>query len=769
MHLARVLAASVLVGTSLAPIVSPAATPPTRFVEPDVYAFRGTEVVLARFDTRIPTLAIPGLEVTYRFGSLPAILATATPAAARALAAAPGLVALELDKGVAYDLDSAVIASNAKDVTDPTFRPQTPPLLLDGGEVIDGSGIGIAVVDVGVDGTHPDFQAPGKLVGNYRATPAGVIPAPYTVEPAARDAAGHGAHVAGIAAGNGQVSGGQYRGVAPDASLYSFGMYNGAISSAAVAFDWILQNGATQDPPIRIVNNSWHCDSDSCPEVLNPEMLHVQLATRLAESGVTVTWAAGNTSATAGNDGVFSSTNAEIHNPTPGIIGVANYADSQGSTSGRRDLCVYTSSSRGASSDARTWPDLAAPGTNVMSVWGIAASENSRLPTGANSYKALTGTSMAAPHVAGIVALMLEANPSLTPAEVEYLLKSTADELSCGVPSVRADVTHPYDDSNHIEGHGLVDAFAVVEAARTFDAIPPAPAPEAIPDALVVSRAGVERTATWYLEGESALVSGYPETHAPRPMVPNTYVEHTTAPFTDPIVAEAVVADLYLGTTGEVIANFNPPRIHVIVERIDAANGEVTTLAETQRKLWQIPPLQPTHRDYAMRLAAPVTFAAGDQLRVRAGVISPPLQGVDPAPIAFWALYQGSPAASRVALGEIVERPLESSREWCESRQDCADVGGDVELSGMTCAGVPTLLSWAGPIGSALVASCNGQTVTCPAASTEPGATHGTCALRIDWRQPVLSKGGFCGYVHPNGARGGSGRCIAETLTEDDD
>lgn len=768
MRSTRLLLTLAMVTGAFAPVASQARVH-RPWIERGVTDLSGPGIVLARFEHAVPTLEIPGLEVTYRFGSVPAIVATATPAAARMLASQPGLVALELDKRVELDLDSAIIASNAKDVTDPTFKPETPPMLLPNGDRIDGSGVGIAIVDVGIDGLHPDFQAPGKLVGNYRATPAGVVPAPYSVEPAGGDAAGHGSHVAGIAAGNGAASGGQYRGVAPGASLYGFGMYNGSISAAAVAFDWILQNGASQSPPIRVVNNSWHCDTDSCPEALNPEMLHVRLASQLANSGFTVAWAAGNASASAGNDGVFSSTNIEIHNQTPGIIGVANYADHQGNTSGRRDLCIYSSSARGASSDPTTWPDVAAPGTNVMSVWGIAPSSNSRLPDGTNNYRALSGTSMASPHVAGIAALMLQANPSLSPAEVEYLLKATADELSCGVPSARVDATHPFDDTNHIEGHGLVDAAAAVQAALTFDGIPPAPALEELPDAMVVTRPGIDRLATWYLVGDTELSTAYPAAEAPKPMQPNTYVEHTTAPLSEPVTAEAVVADIFMGTTGEVVANFNPPRIHVIVDRIDGTTGEIVTVAETQRRLWQIPPLQPTHRDYAMPLPTPVTFGAGDQLRLRLGLISPPLQGVDPPPIAFWDLYQGSPAASRVALGEIVERPTEDSRAWCEARQDCADIGGDVELSGMTCAGTPVLLTWKGPIGSALIASCNGQTVTCPAASTTPGDLEGTCSLRVEWRQPVLSKGGFCGYRTVTGERGGKGRCLAEALTEDDD
>ena len=195
----------------------------------------------------------------------------------------------------------------------------------------------------------------------------------------------------------------------------------------------------------------------------DPQSATVKLQRALAAEGVVTVWAAGND----GGDGSGSLTNPPGQDPTGGIISVASYFD-QGT--GTRDGAVSDYSSRGATADPSTWPDVSAPGEDIESacrpylpicITGLAPN-NGPGPLDIATCNTISGTSMAVPHIAGIVAQLFQADPTATPAEVETALTSTANRFTDGAAyaTVGGRVT------SFDKGTGLVDVVAAVAAVR---------------------------------------------------------------------------------------------------------------------------------------------------------------------------------------------------------------------------------------------------------------------------------------------------------------
>ena len=369
--------------------------------------------------------------------ALPVAYVLATEEQARMLEESPFVVRVEREEAVTYHDAASHQALRLPAVTNPLTGLQDA-----NGRPIRGTGIGVAVVDSGVDATHPDLPyaplVPGGVVrANYKMV--NQVPAPT---PNSDTTSGHGTHVASIVAGQGTSDPAQV-GVAPGASLYGFGIGESSTTVwASQAFDWIATNGPTQDPPIRVVTNSW-----STGTTYDPDSILTQFVDYLVDQGVVVVFSAGN----LGGDGATVNTSAQCQIPKPGVVCVAAF-DDQGTGSRDGKLPSYTS--RGAIGRPETWPDVSAPGSAVKAARPLVG-----LQTGlaVSSYTELTGTSQAAPHVAGVAALMLQADGSLTPAQVEGLLESTAYEYSDGGAYSNG--------SHHAKGHGLVDAYAAVKAA----------------------------------------------------------------------------------------------------------------------------------------------------------------------------------------------------------------------------------------------------------------------------------------------------------------
>ena len=268
-------------------------------------------------------------------------------------------------------------------------------------------------------------------------------------------AGGHGTHVAGIIGGTGAASGGRFEGVAPGADIVGYGSGAGLfILDTLGGFDYALSNQFEYN--IRVVSNSFGATGDT-GTAFDPDD-PTNIATKaLADRGVVVVFSAGNA-------GSGEATITGNFKKAPWVVTVA-----AGDKGGR--LSGY--SSRGVDGgggsvlvdgEPMQWldrPTVTAPGTDIYSTRAstsdgldLASIDQAIAEIGpgqAPFYTRLSGTSMAAPHISGVVALMLEANPSLSWREVKQILQDTASN----VPG----------RANWESGAGYVNAYAAVQAA----------------------------------------------------------------------------------------------------------------------------------------------------------------------------------------------------------------------------------------------------------------------------------------------------------------
>jgi serine protease AprX len=408
-----------------------------------------------------PVIDLPSINAVYAFG--PAV-------GFEALRLAPEVIFLEDAGTEPLNLETGTWATRARTLYELTggldLRVSAP-----NGDPLDGRGVGIAIVDSGVDGTHPDLKWSGlggsdiKLIRNFKvvcgipdlATAGCAGNAQLTDMVDSDTTSGHGTHVAGIAAGNGLATTGDaernWQGVAPGAALYGFGAGEGlsiVVPHAAAAYQWIITNGASQNPPIRVVTNSWGSAGNH-----NPSLAMSQLTNQLVALGIPVVWSAGNSAGT----GADVQTNQYGNNPTPGVIQVANYNDQE---TGTRSGTLSGSSSRGLATNPATWPDVSAPGSFIQSackegsVTCTPAFGTENIYVNNKGYVRVSGTSMAAPHVAGALAILRQANPSLTPADLENLIEDTAHKYVFGAAYTN-DPANPDNTSSFDKGHGLLD------------------------------------------------------------------------------------------------------------------------------------------------------------------------------------------------------------------------------------------------------------------------------------------------------------------------
>src|SRR6185312_1602267 len=317
----------------------------------------------------------------------------------------------------------------------------------------DGSGIGVAVIDSGVTAWHDDLADPAtgtQRVSQFVDFVNGAV--------SAYDDYGHGTHVAGIIAGNGADSGGARTGIAPAAHLVVLKALDanggGKISDVIAALDYVVNNKDAFN--IRVVNLSM---AAAVSESYNNDPLTLA-AQRVAAAGIVVVAAAGN----AGRDNSGHTQYGGIGAPgnAPWVLTVG--ASSHMGTADRSDDTIAAFSSRGPTLiDQAAKPDLVAPGVGIESLSdpdsAMYTSDSAYLLSGtvaspAQPYLSLTGTSMSAPVVAGTVALMLQANPALTPNAVKAILQYTAQ---------------PYAGYDALtEGAGFLNAFGAVQLARFF-------------------------------------------------------------------------------------------------------------------------------------------------------------------------------------------------------------------------------------------------------------------------------------------------------------
>lgn len=409
----------------------------------------------------VPALLAAGLAPLDTLAVVPAALVRADSEQAARLARDPRVASVEPNVALQFDLSTSTTATRARPVWDPA-RAATVGLEAiqgDDGAFIDGAGVGVAIVDTGINGLHPDLPWKLKVAQNFLALPGGAAGEPgdplsdapllFLDVPDSTPRETHGHHVAGILAGLGNgLPTAAYKGAAPGATLTSFSSATADLWFAAKAWEWIFEHGAEQSPPIRVVSNSWGIANGACDPDITLSVIQRKL---VLERGITMVFSAGN----SGGDGSNDNARTQFKCGYGGLIGVANYNDHDTAT---RDAELSSSSSRGLASDPTTWPDLSAPGVNIYS----AAALNQQPPT--TTYTALSGTSMSAPQVAGAVALLYDAHAGITPVQAECLIEETAHKFAAdGAYATSADRRH--DGSHFAKGHGLLDAHAAVLAA----------------------------------------------------------------------------------------------------------------------------------------------------------------------------------------------------------------------------------------------------------------------------------------------------------------
>ncbi|KZE69076.1 peptidase S8 [Fictibacillus phosphorivorans] len=385
---------------------------------------------------------------------LPIAGAVATKAQVDELANNENVLSIYYNKPLKYENKEATELTGVDRLrTEESFRKAN------GGLPVSGKGVGVVINDSGVDGTHKDIEYGSHLVQNVLGATNlqaqnELLPITYIENvPNTDTSSGHGTHVAGIVGGTGAMSGGEYEGVAPGADLIGYG------SGAAVAmldtlggFDYALTHQAEYN--IRVITNSWGDTSDSGTDFdpNNP----INVATKeLYDRGIVTVFS-------AGNSGPTDSTISGNYKKAPWVITVA---------AGTKQGKLANFSSRGVKNkggtvtvDGETWkwvdePTVTSPGESIVStrviapVAGLGAPDDVALipPAYIPYYTTMSGTSMAAPHVAGIVALLLDANPSLSPLEVKEILQQTATNM----PGYE----------NWEVGAGYVNAYSAVDAA----------------------------------------------------------------------------------------------------------------------------------------------------------------------------------------------------------------------------------------------------------------------------------------------------------------
>src|SRR6266513_4236496 len=305
---------------------------------------------------------------------------------------------------------------------------------------IAGRGVTVAILDSGIAPDADLVQPTNRILASVN----------YADTRLTSDPGGHGTHVAGIVAGNGSRSGGEFIGIAPQANVVDVRVLgstgSGRLSSVIRGIEWVLAHRTAYN--IRVINLSFGAPAN-LPCRADPMSAAVEIAWR---RGLVVV-------AASGNGGPQRDTVV-----TPGIdpyVITVGATDDRGTLGRGDDLLAWFSAWGSADSNAK--PDLVAPGRRIVSLRVPGSALDVLFPdrvvvaqNGATYFR-LTGTSMATAVVSGAAALLLQRRPTLTPDQVKALLVGT---------------TQPYgEDSGQVlpdpiaDGSGLLDAYAAVNTA----------------------------------------------------------------------------------------------------------------------------------------------------------------------------------------------------------------------------------------------------------------------------------------------------------------
>ncbi|MFJ8158026.1 S8 family serine peptidase [Streptomyces sp. NPDC094468] len=269
------------------------------------------------------------------------------------------------------------------DLADTTAQVGAPTAWKAGGT---GAGVRVAVLDSGVDATHPDLA--DRVVASRSFVEGEDV----------ADRNGHGTHTASTVAGTGAASGGKERGVAPGAELIVGKVLgdsgSGPISGIIAGMEWAARTEHAKVISMSLGTPAWHTQDDPLSQAVN------QLS---AETGALFVIAAGN------------SGNAPYNVSAPGT---ADAALTVGAVDGTDHLADFSSAGPRMNDDALK-PDLTAPGVDVL------AARSQLMSSGEGYYRTDSGTSMAAPHVAGAAVLLAQKHPDWTGRRIKDALMST--------------------------------------------------------------------------------------------------------------------------------------------------------------------------------------------------------------------------------------------------------------------------------------------------------------------------------------------------------
>ncbi len=329
------------------------------------------------------------------------------------------------------------VTGHVEDATGASAMRSQPALNGRSAYTLDGSGIGVAVLDSGIQATHKGFKNSGntsRIIANVNFTNATLNDT--------TDGYGHGTHVAGLAVGSANNQSGAYRGIAPNANIVSVKVLNnlgqGQTSWLLNGLNWVLQNRTQYN--IKVANLSLGTTAvDSYTN--DPVCVKVK---ELVNAGITVVVAAGN----LGKNDAGTKLYGQIHSPGNSPYAITVGAANSYGTASVADDTIATYSSRGPTRSYFTtstgWrvydnlikPDLVAPGNKLISYRAannLMSVENPLLnvalaigETGDDATMYMSGTSMATPIVTGAAALLLQVNPNLTPGMIKMLLQYTA-------------------------------------------------------------------------------------------------------------------------------------------------------------------------------------------------------------------------------------------------------------------------------------------------------------------------------------------------------
>ncbi|MFU8874368.1 S8 family serine peptidase [Micromonospora sp. SL4-19] len=368
-----------------------------------------------------------------------AVAVVAQPSVIAELAARPEVREIGPDRTIQAP-PPALGSSTAAAPAEPNIEAVNAPALWNLG--FTGQGTTVATMDTGVDASHPELAATWRGGSNSWYDPNGEHPTVPT------DVNGHGTATMGVIVGG--AAGGTSIGVAPGAKWIAVKVFNdrGSTTTSRIhlGFQWLLDpdgNPATPDAP-DVVNNSWSGSTGGCNLDFQPDLRNLRAA------GILPLFSAGN----YGPDP--STVLSPANNPEALAVGAV---DDRG--------VIDPSSSRGPSAcDQAIAPRLSAPGVNVRTtdLYG--------------GYRDASGTSLAAPQVAGVLALLLGAFPSLSADRQQSALESTA--IDAGEPG-----------PDNAYGYGRVDALA---AYRWLSVAPDFSVAASPSEATTVSGGGVTYT-----------------------------------------------------------------------------------------------------------------------------------------------------------------------------------------------------------------------------------------------------------------------------------